>query len=144
MWHFGTWFSRHGGVGAMAGLHDLRGAVSWAQSWWLGCVGEQEAPAGACWRWDPGAICWTDWFNAQFYQTKLKCLQESPGQKQMETPAFTVWMKPRSGEMMHTKWSSNFFLLANYHGSISITLWEDLVFLSLPVKQITLFCIHWV
>jgi len=23
MWHFGTWFSRHGGVGLMAGLDDL-------------------------------------------------------------------------------------------------------------------------
>jgi len=23
--HFGTWFSRHGGVGVMAGLDDLRG-----------------------------------------------------------------------------------------------------------------------
>ena len=25
MWHFGTWFSRHGGVGVTAGLDDLRG-----------------------------------------------------------------------------------------------------------------------
>ena len=24
MWHFGIWFSRHGGVGWMVGLHDLR------------------------------------------------------------------------------------------------------------------------
>ena len=24
MWHFGTWFSRHGGVGLMAGLDDVR------------------------------------------------------------------------------------------------------------------------
>jgi len=25
MWHFGTWFSRHGGVGQIVGLDDLRG-----------------------------------------------------------------------------------------------------------------------
>ena len=25
MWHFGTWFSRHGGVGVAVGLDDLRG-----------------------------------------------------------------------------------------------------------------------
>jgi len=25
MWHLGTWFSRHGGVGVMVGLDDLRG-----------------------------------------------------------------------------------------------------------------------
>jgi len=25
IWHFMTWFSRHGGVGLMVGLHDLRG-----------------------------------------------------------------------------------------------------------------------
>jgi len=25
MWHFRTWFSRHGGVGLMVGLGDLRG-----------------------------------------------------------------------------------------------------------------------
>jgi len=25
MWHFGTWFSRRGGVGVMVGLGDLRG-----------------------------------------------------------------------------------------------------------------------
>jgi len=25
MWHFGIWFSRHGGVGVMVGLDDLRG-----------------------------------------------------------------------------------------------------------------------
>jgi len=25
MWHFGTWFSRHGGVGVMLGLDELRG-----------------------------------------------------------------------------------------------------------------------
>jgi len=25
MWHFGTWFSRHGGVGWTVGLDDLRG-----------------------------------------------------------------------------------------------------------------------
>jgi len=25
MWHFRTWFSRHSGVGVMAGLDDLRG-----------------------------------------------------------------------------------------------------------------------
>jgi len=25
MWHLGTWFSRHGGVGWMVGLDDLRG-----------------------------------------------------------------------------------------------------------------------
>jgi len=25
MWHFGIWFSRHGGVGWMVGLDDLRG-----------------------------------------------------------------------------------------------------------------------
>jgi len=24
MWHFGIWFSRHGGVGWMVGLDDLR------------------------------------------------------------------------------------------------------------------------
>jgi len=24
-WHFGTWFSRHGGVGVTFGLDDLRG-----------------------------------------------------------------------------------------------------------------------
>ena len=24
-WHFGTWFSRHGGVGWMVGLDDLKG-----------------------------------------------------------------------------------------------------------------------
>jgi len=28
MWHFGIWFSRHGGVGWMVGLDDLRGAAS--------------------------------------------------------------------------------------------------------------------
>jgi len=25
MWHFGTWFSSHGGVGLTVGLEDLRG-----------------------------------------------------------------------------------------------------------------------
>jgi len=25
MWHLGTWFSRHGGVGLAVGLDDLRG-----------------------------------------------------------------------------------------------------------------------
>ena len=25
MWHFGIWFSRHGGVGLTVGLDDLRG-----------------------------------------------------------------------------------------------------------------------
>jgi len=25
MWHFRTWFSRHGGVGLIVGLEDLRG-----------------------------------------------------------------------------------------------------------------------
>jgi len=24
MWHFGTWFSSHGGVGLTVGLNDLR------------------------------------------------------------------------------------------------------------------------
>lgn len=109
-------------------------AISWAKSWESGCVGEQEAPAGVWGRWDPGAACWTDWFNSQFCQAKLKCLLESPGQKLMKPPAFTGWIKPCSGEMMHTKLSSHFFLLANYRGSISITLWEGLVFLSPPVK----------
>lgn len=59
---------------------------------------------------------------------------KSPGQKLMKTPVFTGWIKPCSEEMMHTKLSSNFFLLANYHGCSSITLWEYLVFLSPPVK----------
>jgi len=27
MWHFRTWFSRHGGVGVMVGLDDLRGLL---------------------------------------------------------------------------------------------------------------------
>ena len=25
LWHFRTWYSRHGGVGVMVGLDDLRG-----------------------------------------------------------------------------------------------------------------------
>jgi len=28
MWHFGTWFRRHGGVGLAVGLDDLRGLFS--------------------------------------------------------------------------------------------------------------------
>ncbi|KAK4827697.1 hypothetical protein QYF61_020975, partial [Mycteria americana] len=27
MWHFGTWFIRHGGVGLTVGLDDLRGSA---------------------------------------------------------------------------------------------------------------------
>lgn len=88
--------------------HD-RWAILWAKSWQSACVGGWDAPAGACWKWDPGAACWTDCFNGQFCQTRLKCLQESPGQELMKPYAFSGLIKLCSGEMMHTKLSSFFF-----------------------------------
>ena len=67
MWRFGIWFSRHGGVGLVVGLDDLRGLIqpmilcggragidgdqrSTAKAWWQGhpCgVGEVRSPVPA-------------------------------------------------------------------------------------------------
>lgn len=85
-----------------------RGAISRAKSWQSGCLEEREAPAGACWRWDPGAACWTDWFNRHFCQTKPKWLQESPGQKLTKPPAFPGWIKPWGDDAYQIKFA--FFL----------------------------------
>ena len=35
MWRFGTWFSRHGGVGLMVGLDDLRGLFQPTSLWYI-------------------------------------------------------------------------------------------------------------
>jgi len=67
MWHFGTWFSKHGGGGLMIGLDDLRGLFQpmilwflWGKAERFGAVqpGEEKAlvrpycglpvPEGAC------------------------------------------------------------------------------------------------
>lgn len=90
-------------------VQDDRWAILWAKSWQSACVGEWDAPAGACWKWDPGAACWTCCFNGQFCQTRLKRLQESSGQELMKPSAFSGLIKLCSGEMMHTKLSSGFF-----------------------------------
>jgi len=37
MWHFGIWLSRHGGVGLMVGLDDLRGLLQAKTLWFYLC-----------------------------------------------------------------------------------------------------------
>jgi len=67
MWHFGTWFSRHGGVGLTFGLDDLRGLFQLMILWFydsetktVGHVGYFEvsqldtnasAPESCLWPW---------------------------------------------------------------------------------------------
>lgn len=82
--------------------HD-RWAILWDKSWQSACVWEWDAPAGACWKIEE--LLLTDCFNGQFCQTRLKHLQESPGQELMKPSAFSGLIKLCSGEIMHTKLS---------------------------------------
>ena len=47
MWHFGIWFSKHGGVGLTVGLDDLRGLfqpmILWFSEWVFGGHMEKHA-----------------------------------------------------------------------------------------------------